>query len=172
MIEKINTLFKKARLPSGLHSLPINKSILIFFAWIGAALLMGGLLWYFTGSYRIRLLTEKVNKTLEITGGWRIDENSAYSGSIISVMGGIWFSADNSSGNFSGRIFVFTMLRNGIAAVCAALVDNDGRVRSIVPIGGNAEQITEKLPLPVYRFYSDRIERDALNRGFNREPGQ
>ena len=143
-----------------------RRNVLICLAWIGSALLIGFLLWFFTASYRTKLLTQKVNKALAqsgvagTAGGGRIEKPTGFLGSPASVMGGSWFNLDDSS----GKAFVFTMLQNGIGAACVALVDNEGRVRTIIPLSENARQITDELRLPVYRFYVDRIERDPRSR--------
>ena len=155
-----------------------KQKVLLCLAWIGSVLLIGFLMWFFTLSYRTRLLTQKVNKALaqsgvtglaggasftggtSIAGSGRIEKPTGFLGSPASVMGGSWFMLDDSS----GKAFVFTMLQNGIAAACVALVDNEGKVRTIIPLSENARQITDELRLPVYRFYVDRIERDPRSR--------
>ena len=134
----------------------MNRSFLCI-VWIGSALAVGFLLSFFTMSCRTRILTDNVNNTLASIGGSRIE---LYKGYNVSLMDGTWFSVKNSA----DKAFVFTMLHNGIGAACVALVDAGGNVSSILPLSDNARQITEKIPLPVYRFYADRIENDAKNR--------
>ena len=138
----------------------MTKRMILCFAWIGSALVIGFLLWFFTLSYRTRLLTERVNKVLAGNGGGRIEKPIGFPGTPSSVLGGTWFEM----GASSDKAFVFTMIRNGIAAACVALVDNSGSVKTIIPLSDNARQVTEELPLPIYRFYADRIER--YSRGF------
>ena len=142
-----------------------RKNILLCLAWICSTLVAGFLLWFCTQSFRTRLLIETVNKTLAENGDGRIEIQSGPSSSPASIMGGIWFTVNNSS----GYAFVFTIMRNGISGVCAALVDSRGIVKKITPIGGNAGQILSELPLPVYRFYVGRIERDAKKRNLTGE---
>jgi hypothetical protein len=147
---------KPAQLRDGLF--PDRQSILLCSAWIGSAILIGALLWFFTQNYRIRLLTETVNKTLAKNGGReRIETPPLFKGGPTSVMGGFWFKTTGSS----DKVFVFTIMRGGAAAACAALTDSNGKVKTILPLGGNSEQVLEELPLPVYRFYAVRIEQDA-----------
>ena len=148
----------------------ITKKMIPCFVWIGSAILVGFLLWFFTLPYRTRLLTESVNKTLAQNGGAGFAGSALvtkpvdFSPNPASVMGGTWFTLNNST----GHAFVFTIMQNGIAAACAAFVDGEGKVTSIIPLSDNARQITGELPLPAYRFYVERIEQDARNRGFNR----
>jgi len=136
-----------------------RQKILLCMVWIGSAILIGTLLWFFTQNYRIRLLTETVNKTLARNGGREHIEAQLFfkSGP---VMGGYWFKT---AGSYD-MVFVFTIMRGGVAAACAALTDSNGKVKTILPLGGNAEQVLEELPLPVYRFYTARIEEDARRR--------
>ncbi|MCL1813128.1 MAG: hypothetical protein FWG29_06350 [Treponema sp.] len=152
-----------------------RRNLLLCLVWIGSALLIGFLLWFFTLSYRTRLLTQKVNKALAqsgVTAGGRIEKISGVLGGPSSVLGGSWFMLGNSFGGelspsnarpaeYTDRAFVFTMIQNGIAAACVALVDSENKVRSIIPLSENARQITDELRLPIYRFYVDRIERAA-----------
>jgi len=138
-----------------------KQSVFLCLAWIGSAILIGVLLWFFTQNYRIRLLTETVNKVLAKNGGReRIETPPLFKGGPASVMGGFWFRAADSS----DRVFVFTIMRGGIAAACVAITDSNGKVKTILPLGENAEQVLEELPLPIYRFYAARIEEDVRGR--------
>ena len=132
--------------------------------WIGSALLIGFLLWFFTLTYRTRLLIDVVNKTLAVGGGGQVERISGFSFRRPAVMGGTWFELHNST----DMAFVFSMIRNGIAAACVAIVDDSGKVRSILPLSDNARQITDELRLPIYRFYIDRIERDGRIKNINK----
>jgi len=136
--------------------LPNKRDTLLGLAWIGAVIVLGGLLWFFTQPYRTRLLTQTVNKTLaRYAGRERIAEEPLFPGN--PAAGGLWFELVNSD----GRAFVFTMMRSGNSAACVALIDQNGKVKMILPLGSSAEQIMEELPLPVYNFYANRIEQNA-----------
>jgi len=143
-----------------LHNLlPNKRDALLCLAWIGSIILLGGILWFFTQPYRTRLLTQTVNKTLaRYAGRERITEQPIFPGN--PAVGGIWFELTNSN----GRAFVFTMMHNGNSAACVALTDPDGRVKTILPLGSNSEQITEELPQPVFNFYANRIGDDVRKR--------
>jgi len=136
---------------------PEQRDIFLCAVWIGAALLIGGLLWFFTQSYRTRLLMEVVNTSLSANGGGRVERQPGFLNNSASVMGGSWFMITNSS----DRVFVFAMMHNGVSAACAARVDSSGKVKTIVPLSGNAWQLADGLPLSVYRFYVNRIEISA-----------
>jgi len=143
-----------------LHNyLPNKRDALLCLAWIGTIILLGGGLWFFTQPYRTRLLTQTVNKTLaRYAGRERVAEQPIFPGN--PAVGGIWFELTNSN----GRAFVFTMMSDGNSAVCVALTDPDGRVKTILPLGSNSEQITEELSQPVFNFYANRIEQDVQRR--------
>ena len=145
----------------------MSKKIIPCFIWIFSVLVFGLLLWVLAMPYRTRLLTETVNKTLAESGSERIEMQDNFSFSPASVMGGTWFSLRNSS----DKAFVFTMIRNGTTAACVGIVDGGGKVKTILPLSGNARQIIEikELPLSIYRFYTDRIEQDWQNRNQKRE---
>lgn len=142
----------------------LNKKLLCA-VWIFSILLVGGLLWLFTRSFRMRRLTEDVNKALAQNWGGSVKVLPGLPGGPSAVLNGTWFEFQN-SGDASGinNAFVFTLIRNGISAACVALVDDGGKVRTVIPLGGSARQITEELPRPVYRFYVKRIEEAARNR--------
>ncbi|MDR2701384.1 MAG: hypothetical protein LBB72_03025 [Spirochaetaceae bacterium] len=159
MNSKPHAAAKFAQLRDGVLS--GRQSIFLCLAWIGSAILIGTLLWFFTQNYRIRLLTETVNRTLARNGGReRIETPPLFTGGPAYVMGGYWFKTTGSS----DKAFIFSIMRGGAAAACAAITDSNGKVKTILPIGENAEQVLEELPLPVYRFYAARIEQDAHRR--------
>jgi hypothetical protein len=138
-----------------------RRSLLISLAWIGGVLLTGWCLWFFTQSYRSRLLAEAVNRVLEQNGEPRRLEVPLSSGG--PALLGSWFtvSGDPSvpADAVGGRAFVFTVIRGGVSAACVALTDSSGGIKRILPLSGNAAQVTEELPLPLYRFYEERIKR-------------
>ena len=129
------------------------------FAWIGAVLLVGGFFWLFTQSYRTRILMEEVNKTLVRNGNISVEAEAPLGGPVPHI-GSFWFGVSGSA----DRAHVFTVMQDGIAAACVALVDSSGKVRTIIPLSGNVRHINENQPL--YRFYADRIEREVQNKSF------
>jgi hypothetical protein len=132
-------------------------------AWIGALLIFGFFLWFFTQQLRTRFLVERVNRILAVQGeSRRITE--PWSGRRSSGFGN-WFSLTHNQAGPADRVFVFTLMRGNSAAACAALVDSSGAVESILPLSEHAAQTLEGLPDPVYRFYIDRIEKAAGLRG-------
>jgi hypothetical protein len=137
--------------------------MLLCLAWIAVVLAAGALVWGLTQSYRGDVLVEAVNRTLAHNGdSRRIERLPSASLSLAPSSFGIWFAVVNAD----ERAFVFTIARNGSAAACVALLDNVGKVSAIVPLSGNAAQIIEELPLPLYQFYTARIEQAArLRRG-------
>ena len=153
---------------SAVYSPEMRRKILLLSAWIGAVLIIGGSLWFFTNNYRTRLLMETINAILRENNGITVEALPGLYNTPASVLGGQWFKVSNSSDN----IFVFTILRYGITASYAALIDLDGRVKNIIPLSANARQLNEGLPLPVYDFYVDRIEQSVNKRHAGRGMSQ
>jgi len=138
----------------------IRRKILLLSAWIGAVFIIGGSLWFFTQNYRTRLLVDTINKILVEYHGITVEALPGIYSAPASVLGGQWFKVSDSSDS----IFLFTILRYGITASCAALIDSNGRVKNIIPLSDNARQLSEGLPLPVYDFYVYRIEQSFNKR--------
>jgi hypothetical protein len=133
--------------------------MLLCLSWIGAVLIIGGLVWFFTNTYRARLLVDTVNKTLITNGIYeQIDDTSFVSAN--PFIEGQWFALSNSS----NHVYAFTLMYGGNTAACAAFTGEGGGVIAILPLGGNSNQIIEELPPPVYRFYANRIEQTAQKR--------
>lgn len=142
-----------------------KRDLLQCLAWISAALIIGGFVWFFTLPYRTSLLVEEVNKSLASNGIYeRIAETAPVLGN--PSVGGQWFALNNSS----NLVYVFTLMHGGNAAACAALTRSDGGVVSLLPLGSNSNQIIKELPPPVYRFYERRIEQNAQKRMGGRKP--
>jgi hypothetical protein len=145
---------------------PNRRSLLLTAVWIGALLVFGFLVWFFTQQPRTRFLVERVNRALAVQGeSRRVTE--PWSGRRSSGFG-TWFSLTRNqagAGVEGSSIFVFTLMRGSSAAACAALVDSSGAVEGILPLSEHAAQTLEGLPDPVYRFYIDRIEKAAGLRG-------
>jgi hypothetical protein len=142
-----------------ISSLAIDRrSVILCAIWIGTALLLGGVSGLLTRSYRLELLADAANRILAGNGdSRRIEslESGGFAGSPAALGG--WFAVNDPD----ERAFVFTITRNGNAAACIALTDRTGKVKTMVPLSGNAAQLTGELPLPVYRFYLNRIEKAA-----------
>ncbi|MDR0599207.1 MAG: hypothetical protein LBG84_03880 [Treponema sp.] len=136
-----------------------RRSVLLFAAWIGGTLLIGGLLGSFTRSYRLGLLAGEVNKVLAESGDTRRIAAKPLSAGPAALGG--WFALDGSE----GQAYVFTITRGGSFAACAALMDSGGRVDAVVPLSGHAAQLSPELPPPVYRFYVNRVEKAAGRAG-------
>ena len=151
-----------------INSPEIRKKILLLSAWIIAVFVIGGSLWFFTQNFRTRLLADTINKVLLEYEGITVEALPGTYNTPASVLGGQWFKVSNSSDS----VFLFTIFRYGITASCAALIDSEGRVKSIIPLSGNARQLSEGLPLPVYDFYVRRIEQSFKNRYTGRGTAQ
>jgi hypothetical protein len=149
-----------------------RRGLLFTAVWIGTILVAGFLVWFLTQDLRTRFLVERINSELAGNGDSRRLETVLPKGRASGF--GTWFSLTQGTADpagkagkagRAGRAFVFTMMRGNGAAACVAFVNPSGAVETILPLSGNAAQILEELPEPVYHFYAGRIEKAARLRG-------
>ena len=145
---------------SAIESPEMRRKILLLSAWIGAVLIIGGSLWFFTHNYRTRILMETMNTILMENHSISVEALPGLYSTPASVLGGQWFKVNDSSDS----ILLFTIFRYGITASYAALIDSNGRVKDIIPLSANARQLSKGLPMPIYNFYVERIEQSVKNR--------
>jgi hypothetical protein len=60
-----------------------------------------------------------------------------------------------------GTFLVFPLVSGGAALSCGALIDTQGQVERIIPLGAHAEQAFERLTRRVLDLYIRRIEGEA-----------
>ncbi|MDR0732424.1 MAG: hypothetical protein LBF63_12205 [Treponema sp.] len=135
------------------------KNTAVCAAWITGLLLAGWLLWFFTESPRERELVQRVNRILAAR-----DETIILSGVPVKnrrlLPLGTEFMLVSGDGNFTGGSFlVFPLVSGGTALSCGALIDPQGRVERLIPLGTHGEQIFERIPTGILNVYIRRIER-------------
>jgi hypothetical protein len=144
-----------------------RRNLLLCCAWIGAAFLLGTLLWVFTRSLRPQLLQRAANRVIARSGETRrLDAPAGQTGF------GTWYTLVTVPDNTSteGWALVFTLMDGTRAAVCAAFVDHQGNIEKLIPLSEYAVEVTADLPEPVYNLYKERI-RAALRTGPVRSGG-
>jgi hypothetical protein len=131
--------------------------------WIAAFLLVGGLLWFFTGSLRENGLKRQVNTILISRGeDFRLKDPLRRRRRRIPL--GTEFSLEAPAGESGGedgesrRFLVFPLISGGTALSCGALIDPQGRVERIIPLGTHGEQAFERTPRGILDIYIRRIE--------------
>jgi hypothetical protein len=130
-------------------------------AWIAGLLLVGWSLWFFTGSARANSLKHQVNLILGSRGedfrlaaplrrGWR------------GIPLGTEFSLESPAAGSAGKgirsFLVFPLVSGGTALSCGALIDSQGRVERLIPLGAHGEQVFERVPRGILDVYIRRIE--------------
>jgi hypothetical protein len=131
-------------------------------AWIAGLFLGAWLLWFFTGPSRDAGLMRQVNRILAGRGeNFRVQE-SAPRRSRRPPLGTEFtlepWTASRAEGPVGGTFLVFPLVSGGGALSCGALIDPQGRVERIIPLGTHAEQAFERLPRGIMDMYIRRIE--------------
>jgi hypothetical protein len=121
-----------------------------------ALFLIGGLLWFFTGPARDRALLEAVNQVLSA-----IEEPLRLDGvpdrePVTRIPLGKWYTISGSE----DRMLVFPLISGGSAIPCGAVVNPEGTVGRVIPLGTHGEQLFRDLPRNVLRVYIHRIEEE------------
>jgi hypothetical protein len=134
------------------------KNTALCAAWIAGLLLAGWLLWFFTESPRDRELVQRVNRILAARG-----ENFSLSGIPIKnrrrLPLGTEFTLESGDGVPAvGSFLVFPLVSGGAALSCGALIDPQGRVERLIPLGTHGEQSFERVPAGILMAYIRRIE--------------
>jgi hypothetical protein len=117
--------------------------------------LAGGLLWFFTGSPREAALRRQVNAILAARG-----EQFALAGALRGgsrrIPLGMEFKLE---GDGLPRSFlVFPLVSGSGILSCGALIDSQGKVERIIPLGTHGEQALERTAEGILQVYIRRIE--------------
>jgi hypothetical protein len=129
---------------------------LIFIGWIGALLLLGGLLWFFTQPFRHRITGESVNRILSTREDPRRLGDPLPRGQIRRnlIPLGAWYTLENTP----GQALVFPLIAEGGQAPCVAMVSPEGKVETLIPLNGHGEGLLDRLSGEVLDLYLRRIE--------------
>ena len=132
------------------------KDILIFIAWIGVIVLIGGLSWYLTRSLRADFLKNSINQALINMEDSRRLEAPIIPGNrrIFVFSSGYWFSLAGEEDNF----LFFTLIADGTFLPCAAIMSPDGKVKEIISLSSRGERILSHVSPGIIRLYIRRIE--------------
>ena len=125
-------------------------------AWFAVSLIVIGILGFLVNPARDRLVISSVNAALEKAGEkrrlsaplskWGSDGRASLALSR--------FSLENGRGGAS----VFTVTGGGAVVACVALVDENGRVERVLPLGTASAAAIERLPDGLLRSFILRIE--------------
>jgi hypothetical protein len=128
----------------------------IFIGWIGGLLLLGGLLWFFTQSFRLRITGESVNRILNVREYPRRLGDPLPRGQIHRnlIPLGSWYTLENSP----GRALVFPLIAEGGQTPCVAMISPEGKVEDLIPLNSHGEWLLKRLSGEALRIYLRRIE--------------
>jgi hypothetical protein len=133
-----------------------DKAILL--GWIIGLLLLTSVLWISIQSVHAFHILRSVN------GVFMNNDDSRRVSKFLPVKAGkaealgYWYSMNNSL----DKMFVFTVLKDGILVPLGAIVSPDGSVNEIMPLSAHAIQIFDRLPKSILQMYTGRIEEAAL----------
>jgi hypothetical protein len=129
-------------------------------AWIAGLLLAGWLLWFFTASPRENGLKRQVNlilssrgEDLRLAAPLRRGRRGIPLGSEFSLE-----SPAEGPGEERRSFLVFPLISGGTTLSCGALIDPQGRVERLIPLGAHGEQAFERVPRGILDVYIRRIE--------------
>jgi hypothetical protein len=140
-------------------NLSAYKNKAISFCWIAGLLILIAILWILTQPLMARYLLRTVNRAFINTGQpYRIASSLAQSRENSSLFG-YWYSMVNSQ----DRMFVFTIMRDGILVPFGVIISPDGDLKNMIPLSAHAMQIMDELPDKIKQMYASRIEKAAKN---------
>jgi hypothetical protein len=129
-----------------------NKALTL--GWVLGIILVSGLFWRLTQGLQSYYLLRAVN-TVFIS----MDDPRRVSSSLPQNGGhglyGYWYSMYWSD----EKMFVFSVIHDGISIPLGAIVNSNNKVKEVIPLSANAIQYFEKLPASVIQMYITRIEK-------------
>jgi hypothetical protein len=135
---------------------PKMKEAAILGGWIGGLVLAGALLWVLTGSARDRGLLRAVNRSLAAQKeSVRLTEPLPRRFSGREPLGRRFGLVDS-----AGCMLIFPLLNGGAALPVGALLDDQGKVDRLIPLGNHGRQIFNRIPPGILKIYIRRIEAD------------
>ena len=140
--------------------IPALKDRVIFLGWVTALILALTLLWSLSFPIRAAFLMRSTNRVLA-----SMEDGKRLSAPLIRpfpgpVPLGCWYTLAESDSLF----FVFTIMRDGILVPCGAEISG-GLVTGIIPLGGHARQVFDRIPREIIQIYSRRIESVVAGKG-------
>jgi hypothetical protein len=135
----------------------------VFIIWISLIIFFGVLIWGLTTGMRNDLTIKTVNKFLAGIGESRRIETAVSTwrvpGNITQL--GTWYTMSSME-----TAVIFPLIIEGIFSPCLAIVNNEGKLSTLVPLTVNADRIMPRINPGYLHIWMDRIEKNAavLNR--------
>jgi hypothetical protein len=132
------------------------KDAAILGGWIGGLLLVGVLLWVLTGPVRDRGLRQAANRSLAAQKETvRLTELLPRRFSHPEPLGRRFGLEDS-----AGIMLIFPLLSGDAALPVGALLNGQGKVDRLIPLGNHGRQIFDRVPQGILKIYIRRIEAD------------
>jgi hypothetical protein len=141
------------------------KDTAILAGWIGGLVLVGALLWILTGPVRDRGLLSAVNRSFAAQReSIRLTEPLPRQIEGREALGRRFALADS-----AGSLLIFPILNGGISLPVGVLLDDQGKVERLIPLGNHGRQVFDRIPQGTLNVYIRRIEaEEELARGGRR----
>ncbi|MDR2803209.1 MAG: hypothetical protein LBB22_02835 [Treponema sp.] len=126
--------------------------------WVAILLISAALIWGLTANLRSDITIKIVNQYLIGIGESRRIESAVSTWHIpgnISQLG-MWYTMTSKE-----NAIIFPLIMEGIFSPCLAIIDNDGRLSTLVPLTVNADRIMSRVNPGYLRICMDRIEKNA-----------
>jgi hypothetical protein len=130
----------------------------IFSIWAAILLISAALIWGLTVNFRNDITIRVVNQYLAGIGESRRIESAVSAWHIpgnVSQLG-TWYTMTNKE-----NAIIFPLIMEGIFSPCLAIIDNEGRLGTLVPLTLNADRIMSRVNPGYLRIYMGRIEKNA-----------
>ena len=141
--------------------IPGNKNVSVFkepallLGWIAVIILMAALSWFLTQPLRGRLFQRAVNRALEQSNvSGRLGE-PIQNGALSFGISGSYYDMEISTGNTA---YIFTLIGDGLFFPCLALINREGKVEEIIPLGLHAQRMINRISPGTLAIYARRIE--------------
>jgi hypothetical protein len=134
------------------------KNVAICAGWIVGLVLAGWLLFFFSAGLRDRAMMNRVNRILSAQGeDFSLSSPAGQRGRRLPL--GTFFVP---SAGGAAAFLVFPLISGGTSLSCGALINAEGRVERIIPLGTHSEQAFERLPQGILDLYIRRIEGEEM----------
>ena len=143
------------------------KEAALLLGWIAGLILIAGLCWFLTQSFRSHILQNAVNRELEQSGdSRRLGEPVSPGAQGLGFSGmGSWFTMvsapdnANSDGVPAGtKAFIFVFIGEGTFFPCAAVVSPAGKVQEFIPLNSHGVRMIKRVSPGILGIYTRRIE--------------
>ena len=149
--------YTKHRIP-WIREPTLLKDSMIILGWVVGLILLSFLFWYFAQPVKNRFLISSVNQILQQSGDPRRLSEPITRGNIrTSGFGSLYNFSDNK------KVLIFTFIGEGTFFPCAAVMDADGRIEEIFPLGRHSARMFQRVSPEILNIYTMRINSQRIN---------